>query len=270
MAKQLRDEGIVIRCGFEVASFSSATTAQIKQTSLATAIEESLSFDAVLFAVGRKPRTQGFGLEALGLECDPSGKLLVNDFLQTKYPNIYACGDVCSPYPLTHVAAHQAWYCAVNALFSPFRKFRVDYRVIPRCTFTDPQCASVGLTETEARKRQLPFEVHSYDIGDLDRAIVDGQAHGMVKVLTRPKSDQIIGASIVASHAGESLIEFVSAMKHRYGLNDILGTIHPYPTYGEANKYVAGIWKKNHAPQAVLRWLRRYHRWRRGKLASSR
>ena len=184
--------------------------------------------------------------------------------MATRYPNILACGDVAGPYQFTHTAAHTAWYASVNALFGRFRKFRADFSVIPRATFTEPEVAGVGLNEREARERGVPFEVTTYGIDDLDRAIADGEAHGFVKVLTVPGRDRILGATIVGEHAGDLLAEFVLAMKHGIGLNKLLGTIHIYPTLAEANKYVAGNWKRAHAPAGLLRSVERYHAWMRG------
>jgi len=223
-----------------------------------------IAFDVVLLALGRKANVSGFGLEELGVRESPTGTLETDEFQRTRIPNIYACGDVAGPYQFTHVAAHQAWYCAVNALFAPLKKFRVDYRVIPWATFTDPEVARVGLNEHDARARNIAYEVTSYALDDLDRAITDSEAHGVIKVLTQPGSDKILGATIVGSHAGEIITEFVSAMKHGFGMNKILGTLHIYPTFSEANKYVAGGWKKAHAPQGLLRVLQRLHGWRRG------
>jgi len=184
--------------------------------------------------------------------------------MQTVYPNIYAVGDVAGPYQFTHTAAHQAWYGAVNGLFGCFKKFRVDYSVIPWATFTDPEIARVGLNEQEARQKNIPYEVTTYPIDDLDRAIADEEAHGLVKVLTVPGKDRILGVTIAGEHAGDLIAEFVIAMRHGLGLNKILGTIHIYPTMAEANKYVAGNWKRAHAPVRLLNWLERYHAWRRG------
>ena len=223
-----------------------------------------IAFDVVLLALGRKANVSGFGLEELGVLVSPSGTLEADDYLRTRIPNIYACGDVAGPYQFTHMAAHQAWYCAVNALFAPLKKFRVDYRVVPWATFTDPEVARVGINEQEARAASIAYEVTSYAIDDLDRAIADGEAHGKIKVLTSPGSDKILGVTIVGSHAGETIAEFVSAMKHGIGLNKILGTLHIYPTFMEANKYVAGAWKKAHAPTGVLGLLQKLHGWRRG------
>ncbi len=187
-----------------------------------------------------------------------------NEYLQTVYPNIYTCGDVAGPFQFTHTASHQAWYAAVNALFGRFKKFRADYSVIPWSTFTDPEVARVGLNETEAKEKGIAYEVTTYGIDELDRAIADEEAHGVVKVLTAPGKDRILGATIVGEHAGDLMVEFISAMKYGIGLNKILGTIHIYPTLSEANKYAAGNWKRAHAPQNVLRWVERYHAWMRG------
>ena len=225
--------------------------------------KEEIDFDVVLFATGRQANTADLGLEALGIELTERGTIEINDYLQTVYPNVYACGDVAGPYQFTHVAAHQAWYCAVNALFGHWRKFRVDYSVIPWCTFTDPEVARVGLNEQEAKAQNIPYEVTRYDIDDLDRAIADSEDRGFVKVLTVPGKDTILGVTIVGYHAGELITEYVSAMKHGLGLNKILGTIHIYPTLSEANKYAAGQWKRAHAPGQLLAMVEKYHRWMR-------
>jgi pyruvate/2-oxoglutarate dehydrogenase complex dihydrolipoamide dehydrogenase (E3) component/uncharacterized membrane protein YdjX (TVP38/TMEM64 family) len=226
--------------------------------------ESRIEFDALLCAVGRVPNTAGYGLEELGIPITKARTVETNEYLQTLYPNIYACGDVAGPYQFTHTASHQAWYAAVNALFGRFRMFRADYSVIPWATFTDPEVARVGLNETEAKERRIPHEVTTYGIDDLDRAIADGAAEGMVKVLTEPGRDRILGATIVGEHAGDLIVEFIGAMRHRIGLNKILGTIHIYPTLAEANKYAAGVWKKAHAPERVLRGLEKFHAWMRG------
>ncbi|MBS3910666.1 MAG: FAD-dependent oxidoreductase [Hydrogenophaga sp.] len=224
--------------------------------------EKRIAFDQLLCAVGRVARLTGYGLEDLGI---PTNRTIeTNEYLQTIYPNIYAAGDVAGPYQLTHVAAHQAWYAAVNALFGGFKRFKADYSVIPWATFIDPEVARVGLNEQEAKEKNIPYEVTKYDIDDLDRAIADSEARGFVKVLTVPGKDKILGVTIVGTHAGDLLAEYVLAMKHGLGLNKILGTIHTYPTLAEANKYAAGEWKRAHAPQQLLAWVQRYHTWRRG------
>lgn len=222
-----------------------------------------IPFDELLCAVGRSPRVEGYGLEELGIELTPRKTIQTDAYQRTNYPNIFAVGDVAGPYQFTHTAAHQAWYAAVNALFGRFKRFKTDYRVIPWATFTDPEVARVGLSETEAREQGIDFEVTRYGIDDLDRAIADGVAHGFVKVLTVPGKDRILGVTIVGEHAGDLLAEYVLAMKHGLGLNKILGTIHTYPTLAEANKYAAGEWKRAHAPQGLLNWVKRYHEWER-------
>ena len=220
------------------------------------------AFDEIIVAVGRAPRLNGFGLEELGIGVDRVVE--TNEYLETLYPNVLAAGDVAGPYQFTHVAGHQAWFAAVNALFGAVKRFKVDYRVIPWATFSDPEVARVGLSETEARAKGIPFEVTRYGIDDLDRAIADGSAHGFVKVLTVPGKDRILGVTIVGEHAGDLLAEFVLAMKHGLGLNKILGTIHIYPTLAEANKYAAGEWRRAHVNPRLLAIVERYHAWRRG------
>ena len=224
--------------------------------------EQRIAFDQLLCAVGRSARLTGYGLEDIGI---PTHRVVeTNEYLETLYPNIFAAGDVAGPYQFTHVAAHQAWYAAVNALFGDFKKFKADYSVIPWATFVDPEVARVGLNEMEAREKNIPYEVTRYGIDDLDRAIADSEARGFVKVLTVPGKDKILGVTIVGTHAGDLLAEYVMAMKHGLGLNKILGTIHTYPTLAEANKYVAGEWKRGHQPEKLLAWVKKFHDWRRG------
>ncbi len=225
---------------------------------------QTVSFDRVLLAVGRSANVEDMGLEELGIGVGPAGTVVVDEYLCTAMPTISACGDVAGPYLFTHMASHQAWYAAVNALFGRFRRFRVDYSVVPWATFTDPEVARVGLSEDEARHAGVAYEVTRYDLDDLDRAIADGEAHGFIKVLTEPGRDRILGATIVGYHASELINEFVLAMKHGLGLGKILGTIHIYPTLSEGNKFVAGNWRKARKPEGVLRWVERYHRWNRG------
>lgn len=226
--------------------------------------EVRIPFDALLIAIGRTARIEGFGLEELGIQTSQRGTVDVNDYLQTKYPNIFACGDVCSPFQFTHTAAHQAWYASVNALFGFAKKFRVDYSVIPWATFTDPEVARVGLNEFDAKEQGIEYDVTTFDLEELDRAIADEEAHGLVKVLTKPGKGEILGATIMGEHAGDYITEFVAAMRHGFGMEQILGTIHIYPTLGEANKYAAGNWKKANAPEGLLRWVAKLHKFNRG------
>ncbi|TAK60174.1 bifunctional TVP38/TMEM64 family protein/FAD-dependent oxidoreductase [Methylobacter sp.] len=226
--------------------------------------EVRIPFDQILLAIGRVANIKGYGLEQLGIETSVSRTIEINEFQQTNYPNIFACGDVSGPFQFTHTAAHQAWYASVNALFGSFIKFRTDYSAIPWATFTDPEVGRVGLNEQDAKAKGIAYEVTTYLIDDLDRAIADSVAHGFVKILTVPGKDKILGVTIVGEHAGELIAEFVLAMKNNIGLNKLLGTIHIYPTLSEANKYAAGVWKRNHAPKGLLRCIARYHEWRRG------
>jgi pyruvate/2-oxoglutarate dehydrogenase complex dihydrolipoamide dehydrogenase (E3) component len=231
--------------------------------------ETRIPADALLITLGRKPNVTGFGLEDLGIGVDGRGHIGVDEKLRTIYPNILACGDVAGPYQFTHMASHQAWYAAVNALARPFRQFKADYRVVPWCTYTDPEVARVGLNEREAKEKNVPYLASTYSLEGLDRAICDGEAQGFVRVLTRPGSDEIIGVTLVAHRAGELISEFVLAMKHGLGLNAILSTIHIYPTLTEANKFAAGAWKRQTAPQRLLKWVEKFHSLRRKLLVLS-
>lgn len=253
----LRREGVTILTGHQALCCEGKTL-----VAHSAAGETTLPFDEIIVAVGRKARLTGYGLEELGIETDKT--VIVDDALQTLYPNIFAVGDVAGPYQFTHFAAHQAWFAAVNALFGGLKTFRADYSVIPWTTFTDPEVAHVGHTEATAKAEGIPYEIVRYDLSHLDRAVAEGANSGFVKLLVSPGKDKILGVTIVAAGAGELLAEYVLAMKHGLGLNKILGTIHAYPTMSEANKYAAGEWKKAHKPEALLRWVERFHAWQRG------
>ena len=261
ITRRFRDEGVQVLLDHK-AERVEVVNGQKELVATHQGQEVRLPFDALLVAVGRAANLKGYGLEELGVTTGRT--VAVNGYLQTNFPNIYAAGDVAGPYQFTHTASHQAWYAAVNALFDPFKKFRADYRVIPWATFVEPEVARVGLNELEAKEKNVPFEVTVYGLDDLDRAIADSEAHGFVKVLTVPGKDRILGVTIAGEHAGDLLAEWVLAMKHGIGLNQILGTIHTYPTMAEANKAVAGNWKRAHAPQRLLAWVERFHTWRRG------
>ena len=227
-------------------------------------VEKRIAFDEILVAVGRVANTAGYGLEELGIPVTKGRTVEVNEFLATAYPNIYACGDVAGPYQFTHTAAHMAWYASVNALFGRFRRFKVDYSVIPWATFTEPEVARVGLNELEAKEKGIAHQVVTYRLDDLDRAIADGEAHGFVKVIVKPGTDAILGATIVGEHAGDLIAEFIAAMRHGIGLGKILGTIHIYPTMAEANKYAAGVWKRSTVTRGQMDFLAAFHDWTRG------
>jgi pyruvate/2-oxoglutarate dehydrogenase complex dihydrolipoamide dehydrogenase (E3) component len=260
----LRADGVRVLTQTDAIRCERETAKQLLVVRYEDRTEEALPFDAILCAVGRSARTEGFGLEELGIPVSPKHTIETDAWLQTLYPNIYACGDVAGPYQFTHTAAHQGWYASVNALFGGLKRFKVDYSVIPWATFTSPEVARVGLSEDEAKKRGIACEVTRYDLKDLDRAIADEAAHGFVKVLSIPGKDRILGVTIVGEHASDLLAEFVLAMKHGLGLNKILGTIHTYPTWSEANKYAASEWRRAHVPYRLLDWAEKYHAWRRG------
>ena len=262
VAESLRADGITLLTGHQAVRCEQVNGVK-RLIAQHGDVQVAVEFDALLCAVGRAPRVEGFGLEELGIPLTARKTIATNAHLQTLYPNIYAVGDVAGPYQFTHTAAHQAWYAAVNALFGRFKKFKVDYSVIPWATFTDPEVARVGLSETEAHEQGIAFEVTRFELAELDRAIADDSTRGFIKVLTVPGKDKILGATIVGVHAGDLLAEYVLAMKHGLGLNKILGTIHTYPTLAEANKYVAGEWKRGHAPQRLLAWVQRFHAWER-------
>lgn len=264
----LRADGVDVRLGHNAERFTEGQR-QLVCRSLDSDGEVVIEFDQVLLALGRTANIKGFGVEELRLEVRTNGTLATDDYLATRFPNIYAVGDVTGPFQFTHVSSHQAWYGTVNGLFGGFKRFKVDYRVIPWATFTDPEVAHVGLNEQDAQAQGVAYEVTRFGMDELDRAIADEAAHGYIKVLTVPGKDQILGATIVGEHAGDLITEYVSAMKHGLGLNKILGTIHIYPTLAEANKSVAGEWKRAHAPARVLRWVARFHRWRLGGSAES-
>jgi pyruvate/2-oxoglutarate dehydrogenase complex dihydrolipoamide dehydrogenase (E3) component/uncharacterized membrane protein YdjX (TVP38/TMEM64 family) len=260
---RLEKKGITVLTGCEPQSFARDESTQSAQC-LREGQPLRLEFDRLLLAVGRTANIEGLGLEELGIRTTRRGTIEVDDYLQTEVPTIYACGDIVGPYQFTHTASHQAWYATVNALLGHLKRFRVDYSVIPWATFTHPEVARVGLSEDEAKAQGIPYEVTRYGIDDLDRAIADSEDEGFVKVLTVPGRDRILGATIVSAHAGDLLTEFVLAMKQGLGLNKILSTIHIYPTMSEANRFLAGEWRKARKPEAALRWLERYHSWRRG------
>ena len=263
VAARFRAEGITLLTGHKAKQFLLEEGQRVLVTEHAGG-DVRILFDLVICAVGRSANVTGYGLEELGIGVTKTRTVETNDYLQTLYPNIFAAGDVAGPFQFTHTAAHQAWYAAVNGLFGRFKKFKADYSVIPWATFTEPEVARVGLNEQDAKAANIAYEVALYPLDDLDRAITDEEAHGFVKVLTVPGKDKILGATIVGEHAGDLIAEYVMAMKHKLGMNKILGTIHIYPTLAEANKYAAGVWKKAHTPVRLLQWVQRYHDWQRG------
>ena len=264
---QMRADGVDLRLSYQTVRFELIEGERRLVCLDGGEQEVVLPFDQLLLALGREANVSGFGAEELQLNVRKNGTLEVDEYLATRFPNIYAVGDVTGPYQFTHTSSHQAWYAAVNGLFGGFKRFKVDYRVIPWATFSDPEVARVGLNEQEAQAAGIAHEITCFGLEELDRAIADDAARGYIKVLTEPGKDRILGVTIVGEHAGDLIAEYVAAMKHGHGLNKVLGTIHIYPTLAEANKAVAGEWKRAHAPQTALRWLARFHRWRLGGAA---
>ena len=264
---QLETEGVNVLTGHKALSIVNEGKGSLLTVVDGEGVKKTVPFDRLVVAVGRKANTSGFGLEELGVVLNPNGTVSVDDYLRTNFPNIYAIGDAAGPYQFTHTASHMAWFASVNALFGLFKKFKVDYSVIPWATFCSPEVARVGLNEQDACAQEIPYEVSTYDVADLDRAIVEEAAHGLIKVLTVPGKDKILGVTIAAEHAGELIGEFTLAMKHGIGLKKILGTIHIYPTFLEMNKFAASEWRKSHKPSWALVIAEKFHRWRRGKPA---
>lgn len=263
VTESLVDDGITLRTGHKAVAFRAEGEGGVLEAETDEGTVE-LAFDRVLVAVGRSAVTDAIGADDLGVRKNPNGTLEVNDYLQTSIPTIYACGDAVGPYQFTHMASHQAWYAAVNALFGTFRRFRVNYSVVPWCTYTEPEVARVGLSAEEAAEKGVDVEVSTFEFAHNDRAIAEDDRRGFVKVLTPPGgSDKILGVTIVGPHAGELLAEWTLAMTHGLGLKKIMGTIHVYPTLAEINKSAASTWRKKHAPDGLLEWVGRFHALRR-------
>jgi pyruvate/2-oxoglutarate dehydrogenase complex dihydrolipoamide dehydrogenase (E3) component len=257
VAAVLAREGVDLRCGHQAVRCENGTI-----VARSGGEEHVFAYDMLLLAVGRRPRLSGYGLEGLGIGGEDG--LETNGWLETRFPNIYVVGDAEGSYQFTHAAAHQGWHAAVNALFGSLRRFRVDYRVLPRVTFTEPELATVGETEASATRAGIAFETVRYPLSHHDRALTEEAAEGFVKFLLAPGKDRIIGAVIVGHNAGELIATAALAMKHGIGLNKLLGTVTAYPTMAEALKLAAGQWRREHAPERLLGWLETYHRWRRG------
>ena len=264
LTKQFESEGIQLLTNHVALRVESNNDEHVLICSKDDEPELRVPFDTVLVAVGRKPNTDGLGLEDVGVTLGEKGEVVVDEFLRTSVPTIYACGDAIGPYQFTHTASHEAWYASVNPLFGPFKRFKADYSVIPWTTFTDPEVGRVGLNEKDALESGIEFEVTRFEFDDLDRALADEEGRGFVKVLTPPGKDRILGATIVGPHAGDLLAEFIAAKKWGKGLKQVMGTIHIYPTLAEANKFAASTWRKKHAPEDLLAWVKRFHNLRRG------
>jgi pyruvate/2-oxoglutarate dehydrogenase complex dihydrolipoamide dehydrogenase (E3) component len=221
--------------------------------------------DEILVGVGRTPNVEELGLEAIGVEFDKNG-VKVNGRLQTSNPRIFAAGDVCSRHKFTHAADAMAQIVIQNALFPhPFGLgyASVDSLIMPWCTFTAPEVAHVGMYEKDAKEKGLEVETYTFKLEEVDRAILDGEDEGFARVHIQKGSDKILGATIVAAHAGEMISEFSVLMKAGLGAKTIAGTIHPYPTQAEVNKKVVNLWRKAHFTQATKNRLIKLFAWMR-------
>jgi pyruvate/2-oxoglutarate dehydrogenase complex dihydrolipoamide dehydrogenase (E3) component len=222
-----------------------------------------IEVDEILIGAGRAPNVEGLNLEAAGVAYE-GGKgrgVVVNDKLQTSNPNIYAAGDVCLPYQFTHLADASARIVIQNALF--FGSKKLSALTIPWCTYTDPEVAHVGLSEQEAQKKKIAYQIFMKPLKEVDRALLDGEEEGFVKILVKAGSDKILGATIVASHAGEMISEVTCAMAGNVGLGALAGVIHPYPTQAEAIRATGDLYNRTRLTPFVKNLFTRFLAWRR-------
>lgn len=261
--QQFRRQGINLLTGHRLLKFGSADGVSFMEAEHQGETVR-VEFDKVLLAIGRKANVEGFGLEDLELPLTTQGTVEVNEYLQTSYPNIYACGDVAGPYQFTHMASFQAWFASLNSMLGGLWRSKINYKVVPWATFTDPEVARVGLSEEEAKEQKISYEVTRYEMDHHDRSLADGEAHGFIKVLTVPGKDKILGVTIVGYHAGELIGEFVFAMTHGMGLGKISAVIHIYPTLLEANKFAANAWRSARLPEKYFPLAEKFFKWRRG------
>ncbi len=221
---------------------------------------ETIEVDRVLVGVGRAPNVQGLGLDAAGVRFDERAGVEVDARLRTSNKRIFAAGDVCSQYKFTHAADAMARIVIQNALF--FGRSRADKLVMPWCTYTDPEIAHVGMYKEDADKAGVATETVTVELSEVDRAILDGDG-GVLKVLLRRGSDEILGATLVASHAGETISEITAAMTNKLGLRKLAGVIHPYPTQAEAIKKAADAYNRQRLTPRVKWLFERIMAWRR-------
>ncbi len=216
--------------------------------------------DQLLIAVGRAPNVEGLGLETASVEFDKKG-VTVNDRLQTTNPRIYACGDICSPYQFTHAADFMARIVIQNALFKG--RSKASSLIIPWATYTSPEIAHVGLYEKEATEKGIAVDTFTQELSKVDRAILDGETEGFVRIHVRKGTDDIVGATVVAAHAGDMIGELTLAMKGKLGLKTIGGAIHPYPTQAEAIRKTGDLYNRTRLTPFVTMLMKKWLAWTR-------
>ncbi len=261
LEKRLADEGVRIVNGAKIEKVGRRGDAKSVRYVDESGRATEAAVDEILLGVGRAPNVEGLGLERAGVEYDARRGVHVNDYLQTSNKRIYAAGDICMSWKFTHAADAAAKIVVQNALF--LRTKKLSSLVMPWCTYTDPEVAHVGLYESEARARGIGTDTYRVPLSDVNRAVADGDEEGFVKVHVRKGSDKIVGATIVASHAGEMISEITLAMVGKLGLGTILNTIHPYPTQAEGIKRAAGLYTRERATPTIKKWLSRFMRLRR-------
>ena len=259
VCRALEADGVRVLTGASLASVSHGAAAQV----ICQGVEVVVEFDQLLCALGRRSRVEGFGIETLGLVREPDGTLKVDDWMRTSEPGVFACGDVASSDRLTHVAGQMGWLAAYNALFGSVWPLRIDRRAIPRCVFTDPEVARVGLTRAEAEAAGIRVTCTRYEMSALDRAIIEEQTQGFVMVLSAQGSDQILGATVVGARAGELVALYTLAIRERLGLRRLMSMMIAYPGWADAGRAAASQWQRDQAPSWMLAWLERWHQWRR-------
>jgi pyruvate/2-oxoglutarate dehydrogenase complex dihydrolipoamide dehydrogenase (E3) component len=261
--QMLRDGVKLLCCGRDLAVSRTSTGKRLTVDSHGQ--QYDVTVDEILVGVGRTPNVEGIGLEAAGVEYDKNG-VKVNDRLQTTNPKIFAAGDICSRYKFTHAADAMAQIVIQNALFPhPFGLgyATVESLIMPWCTFTEPEVAHVGMYEKDAKEKGIEIETYTYKLDEVDRAILDGEEEGFARIHIQKGTDKIVGATIVASHAGDMIGEFSVAMKAGAGAKTIAGTIHPYPTQAEVNKKVVNLWRKAHFTPRTKALLMKLFAWAR-------
>jgi pyruvate/2-oxoglutarate dehydrogenase complex dihydrolipoamide dehydrogenase (E3) component len=259
--QRLADEGIRLVLGCSLERVENTNGVRCITGSDADGASLSVDVDELLVATGRAPNVDGLGLDAAGVESDPRRGVHVNDYLQTSNRTIFAAGDVCMAWKFTHAADAAAKIVVQNALF--LRTAKLSSLVMPWCTYTDPEVAHVGLYEHEARERGIETDQYTMPLSENDRAIADGEEEGFVKILVKRGGDEILGATLVASHAGEIVSELTLAMVNKVGLGKFLNVIHPYPTQAEAIKRAAGAYTRTRMTPTMHRLLSRFMAFRR-------